>query len=398
MGAPHQFGGGQALSEIPLTETPGSSSAAAQAAPPTIRVSEVAGISLDRHVMFWLATLATLAIALWLLGEVLLPFVAAMALAYVLDPLTTRLQRRGVHRPLAALATISLVVLGFIVLILLIAPIIVSQLATFIEHIPGYVRRVQALVADPSRPWLQRIFGPGGAAAETSASDLVTQGMGWFTTFLGSLWAGGRAVVSIFSLLVVTPIVAFYLLNDWPRLVGTVDHWVPLPHRETVRRLAREIDRAIAGYVRGQSLVCLLLGAYYAAGLTLAGLNFGLLIGVISGVITFIPYVGSMTGLVLALAVAIAQFWPDWTWILVILAIFMSGQFLEGYVLTPKLVGESAGLHPVWLMFALFAFGYLFGFVGLLLAVPLAAAVGVLARFALRRYLASPLYTGAEPD
>jgi predicted PurR-regulated permease PerM len=361
-------------------------------------VSEVAGISLDRHVMFWLAALAILAIVLWLLGEVLLPFVAAMALAYVLDPLTTRLQRRGINRPLAALATIGLVVLGFVVLILLIAPIIVSQLATFIEHIPGYIRRVQALIADPSRPWLQRIFGAGSAGTETSVSDLVTQSMGWLTTFLGSLWAGGRAVVSIFSLLVVTPIVAFYLLNDWRRLVATVDHWIPVPHRDTVRGLAREIDRAIAGYVRGQSLVCLLLGTYYAAGLTLAGLNFGLLIGVISGVITFIPYVGSMTGLVLALAVAIAQFWPDWTWILVILAIFLSGQFLEGYVLTPKLVGESAGLHPVWLMFALFAFGYLFGFVGLLLAVPLAAAVGVLARFALRRYLESPLYTGAEAD
>jgi predicted PurR-regulated permease PerM len=191
--------------------------------------------------------------------------------------------------------------------------------------------------------------------------------------------------------------VAFYLLNDWPRLVAAVDRWIPVPQRDTVHGLARDINTAIAGYVRGQSLVCLLLGCYYAVGLTLAGLNFGFLIGLISGLITFIPYVGSMTGLLLALAVAIAQFWPDWTWIVVILAIFLVGQFLEGYVLTPKLVGESTGLHPVWLMFALFAFGYLFGFVGLLVAVPLAAAIGVLARFALRRYLESPLYTGAEP-
>jgi predicted PurR-regulated permease PerM len=176
-----------------------------------------------------------------------------------------------------------------------------------------------------------------------------------------------------------------------------VDRWVPLTQRDTVHGLARDINTAIAGYVRGQSLVCLLLGSYYALGLTLAGLNFGFLIGLISGLITFIPYVGSMTGLLLALAVAIAQFWPDWTWIFIVLAIFLFGQFLEGYVLTPKLVGESTGLHPVWLMFALFAFGYLFGFVGLLVAVPLAAAIGVLVRFALRRYLESPLYTGAEP-
>jgi predicted PurR-regulated permease PerM len=149
--------------------------------------------------------------------------------------------------------------------------------------------------------------------------------------------------------------------------------------------------------VRGQTAVCLILGSFYAVGLSLVGLNFGLLIGLISGVITFIPYVGSMTGLVLSVGIAFAQFWPAWTPVLVVAAIFFAGQFLEGYVLAPKLVGESVGLHPVWLMFALFAFGYLFGFVGLLLAVPLAAAAGVLARFALRQYLASPLYTGETP-
>lgn len=360
-------------------------------------MSEVAGIALDRHVMFWLAALVVVVLVLWVLGQVLLPFIAAMALAYVLDPLTTRLQGWGIIRPLAALATISLVVLAFIVLILLIAPIVINQLSGLIENIPGYVRRVQGLIADPSRPWLQRLLGEGISGADKSLSDLVKQGMGWFTTFLASLWAGGRALVSILSLLVVTPIVTFYLLKDWPRLITTVDRWVPLQQRDTVHALARDINTAIAGYLRGQSLVCLLLGSYYAIGLTLVGLNFGFLIGLISGLITFIPYVGSMSGLLVALAVAIGQFWPDWTWIFIVLAIFLVGQFLEGNVLTPKLVGESTGLHPVWLMFALFVFGYLFGFVGLLVAVPLAAAIGVLARFALRRYRDSQLYTGAEP-
>jgi predicted PurR-regulated permease PerM len=170
-----------------------------------------------------------------------------------------------------------------------------------------------------------------------------------------------------------------------------------LPHRETVRGLAREIDSAIAGFVRGQTGVCLILGSFYALALSLTGLSFGLLIGLVSGIISFVPYVGSLTGLVLSLGVAIAQFWPEWTPILVVAGIFFFGQFVEGYVLAPKLVGESVGLHPVWLMFALFAFGYLFGFVGMLLAVPLAAAVGVLARFAVRQYMASPLYTGGEP-
>jgi predicted PurR-regulated permease PerM len=193
---------------------------------------------------------------------------------------------------------------------------------------------------------------------------------------------------------VITPVVAFYLLCDWDRLIATIDGWVPLAQRETVRSLAREIDASISAYMRGQTGVCLLLGSYYAVGLTLSGLSFGLLIGIISGLISFIPYVGSMTGLVLSLGVAVAQFFPDWTRILIVLGVFLFGQFLEGNVLAPKLVGKSVGLHPVWLMFALLAFGYLFGFVGLLLAVPLAAAIGVLVRFALRRYLASPLYTG----
>jgi predicted PurR-regulated permease PerM len=191
--------------------------------------------------------------------------------------------------------------------------------------------------------------------------------------------------------------VAFYLICDWDRMVAAVDRLVPVPQRETVRRLGREIDATIAAYVRGQSGLCLILGSYYATGLTFAGLSFGLLIGVISGLISFIPYVGSLTALVLSLSVALAQFAPDWTRIVIVAGIVLFGQFLEGNVLAPKLVGESVGLHPVWLMFALFAFGYLFGFVGLLLAVPLAAGAGVLIRFALARYLASPLYTGNQP-
>jgi predicted PurR-regulated permease PerM len=179
-------------------------------------------------------------------------------------------------------------------------------------------------------------------------------------------------------------------------MVSTVDSWIPLHSRETVRALARQMNEAISGFLRGQTAVCLILGSYFAVALSLAGLNFGLLIGLASGIITFIPYVGSMTGLVLAVGVATAQFWPEYTPIITVLVIFFVGQFLEGYVLAPKLVGESIGLHPVWLMFALFAFGYLLGFVGLLIAVPLAAIAGVLGRFGLRRYLESPFYTG-EP-
>src|SRR3954463_2725599 len=352
-------------------------------------------MTLRQQLMFWLAILAVFGFLLWLLSEILLPFVAGAGLAYLPNPLANRLERVGVNRTLAALLMVGVMVIAFIVLALLIVPIMAEQLSALISNIPGYVTRLQALLADRNLPWLRRLIDSGDGSQ--TMTDLVGQGAGWLAAFLHSLWSGGKALISIFSLLIVTPVVAFYLICDWPRVLATVQQWIPLPHRETVNELAREIDAAIAGFLRGQTGVCLILGAFYAISLSLVGLNFGLLIGLISGLITFIPYVGSMTGLVLAVGVAVAQFWPEWTMILLVLGIFLVGQFVEGNILAPKLVGESIGLHPVWLMFAMFAFGYLFGFVGLLVAVPLAAAIGVLTRFALRRYMASSLYIGEKP-
>jgi predicted PurR-regulated permease PerM len=356
------------------------------------QIGEARGMTLTRQMIFWVLTFVVGVFVLYVLREILLPFVAGMALAYLLDPLAKKLQRLGVNRLAATLVIIGTVLLLFVALILIFVPIVSGQLGAFIDNVPGYVVRIQRLAMDPNREWLRKIVGEG--VADAQVGDVVKQGLGWVTAFVKSLWAGGQALLSIFSLVVVTPVVAFYLLYDWDRMVAAVDSWIPLQHRETVRGLAREMNDAIAGFVRGQTAVCLILGSYYAVGLTAVGLSFGLLIGLASGIITFIPYVGSMTGLVLALGVAIAQFWPEYTPIIAVLVIFFVGQFLEGYVLAPKLVGESVGLHPVWLMFALFAFGYLLGFVGLLIAVPLAAIVGVLARFALRRYMESSFYTG----
>jgi len=359
------------------------------------RVPPGGGMTLQRQLAFWLGTLAVFILALWLLSDILLPFVAGLAIAYLLTPLTDRIERLGVNRLVAALLIITIAVLAFVYVILLAAPILSSQLTSFFDKIPGYVAKLQALLSDPSREWVQKVLG-SGFNADKSIGDLVSQGVGWLSTFLKSLWSGGRALVSLFSLVVVTPVVAFYLIYDWHNMLRTVDEAVPVRQRETVRQLAREIDAAIAGFVRGQTAVCIILGTFYAIALTISGLNFGLLIGLISGLITFIPYVGSMTGLVLAVGVAVAQFWPQWGSILVVLGIFLVGQFLEGNVLSPKLVGESVGLHPVWLIFALLAFGYLFGFVGLLVAVPMAATIGVLARFALSRYRESSFYTGTS--
>jgi predicted PurR-regulated permease PerM len=351
-------------------------------------------MAFERQVTFWGAALAAAIFVLWLFSEIMLPFVVGGALAFLLNPLTNRIENLGANRVVAALIIVIVVVLAFVLLILLAAPILFDQLAAFIERLPGYVRRLQQLLTDPSRPWLNKVVGGSFTGAEKSVGDFVAQGAVWMTGFLRSLWSGGQALVSIFALIVITPVVAFYLLCDWQRMIEIVDGWIPLPQRETVRGLAREMDAAVSGFIRGQALLCLLLGVYYTIALLAVGLNFALLIGVLSGLISFIPYVGSITGLVLAGGVAVAQFWPDWTWVAVVIAIFVVGQFVEGNILQPKLVGASVGLHPVWLMFALFAFGYLFGFVGLLLAVPMAAAVGVLARFALRKYLTSPYYTG----
>jgi predicted PurR-regulated permease PerM len=354
-------------------------------------------MSVRRQIGFWLAALVVVALTLYLLREVLLPFVAGMALAYVLDPIVDWLERLGLGRLGASILILALFILTFVLALVVLIPLVAHQLAGFGANLPAYVERIQALIAEQSGPLIEKL---GGAAAlpdmQQSIGGLVRQGAAWMAGFLRGLWSGGQAIISVFALLVVTPVVAFYLLVDWDHMVAAVDEWLPRQHRDTIRMLAREIDRAIAGFIRGQAAVCFILGTLYAVGLSLIGLNFGALIGMLAGVLSFIPYVGSLTGLVLSVGVAVVQFWPDWTWIGATLGIFITGQFIEGNILSPKLVGASVGLHPVWLMFALFAFGALLGFVGLLLAVPLAAIAGVLGRFALRQYLASTVYHGGR--
>ncbi|MCX7899805.1 MAG: AI-2E family transporter, partial [Methylocystis sp.] len=202
----------------------------------------------------------------------------------------------------------------------------------------------------------------------------------------------GYALINVISLIVITPVVAFYMLLDWDHLVKIIDDLVPPRHREEIRGLARDIDRALAGFVRGQSLVCLFLGMWYAIGLSAIELNFGFLIGVVAGCLSFVPYVGSITAFVFSIIVAIVQAWPHVNLPVEAVLIVMTGLIMDGYVLSPRLVGASVGLHPVWIMFALLAFGALFGFAGLIVAVPVAATLGALARFLTRRYRASALY------
>jgi predicted PurR-regulated permease PerM len=352
---------------------------------------------IERQFVFWTCALLVFIGVLLLLRHILLPFVVGAALAYLLDPLANLLIRHGINRLVAALLIIALFVIVFAGILVVIAPVLVDQLAALIGKLPGYLERLQAQVADPSHSWLIKIMGGTSGGNQGSLGVLMNKLVGYLTDMLSTLWTKGEALLSLLSLFVITPVVTFYLLVDWDRVVSSLDSLVPLPQRQTVHGLMAEINKALSGYVRGQLLVCAILGVYYAIGLTLAGLSFGLLIGVVSGFLTFIPYVGSLTALVVSFAVAVAQFYPDWTRILIVLGVVLVGQFLEGNVLSPKLVGGSVGLHPVWLIFALLACGYFFGFVGLLLAVPLAAAIGVLTRFAVARYRASAFYTGNGP-
>jgi predicted PurR-regulated permease PerM len=352
---------------------------------------------LQREVLIWLAAFAALVLFVWLFSGILLPFVAGLVLAYFLDPVADRLEALGLSRLWATLVILAAFILLFVLAMLVAVPLLAGSLSEFLAKAPDYAAKLQQLVVAKTGPILKNL-GSRVPDLQGQVGSIIGKGAAWLGDVLASIWSGGQALVGVVSLLVVTPVVAFYLLVDWDRMVAKVDAWTPPRHRHVVRELASEINAAIGGFVRGQALVCLLLGTWYAIGLTLVGLNFGFLIGLIAGALTIIPYVGSLTGLVLATSVALVQFWPDWFSVALVLAVFFSGQFLEGNILSPKLVGEAVGLHPVWLMFALFAFGSLFGFVGLLIAVPLAATIGVLARFALRRYLASPLYRGAAPQ
>ncbi len=355
-------------------------------------------MTLQKQVTFWVVSFLTLILVLWLLSPILLPFIAGLVLAYFLDPVADALERLGLPRLVATATILVLSILLLVLIGLLIVPILGDQIVKFAGDLPSLMQALLARFNEVAPQWVKDAIAKSGTDIQGSISDIAGKAAGWTATLLASIWSGGMALVNILSLLVVTPIVAFYLLADWDRLVAKVDSWLPRDHAAEIRSIFSDIDAALAGFIRGQGTVCLLLGIFYALALTIAELKFGLAIGLTAGLMSFIPFVGALVGGLMAIGVGLVQFWPDFTSILIIIGIFAAGQFLEGNFLSPKLVGSSIGLHPVWLMFALFAFGYVFGFVGLLLAVPMAAAAGVLVRFALNQYLASKLYHGVPSE
>jgi predicted PurR-regulated permease PerM len=344
---------------------------------------------------FWLIGLAVFVLLTYVLRGVLLPFVAGMAIAYFLDPIADRLERAGLTRTMATtVITASFFVLVAVTLVLLV-PVVESQVVAFAHRVPGYLDalgdRIQPLVLE-----LKRKLSAGDIEKlRSSAGEYAGTAVAWVVDLIKRVLSGGLVVVNILSLLFITPIVTFYLLRDWDVMLARLNNWLPREHADTIRAQGREINRTLSGFIRGQALVCLILGAFYGLGLTAVGLDLGLIIGLVAGLISFIPYLGTISGFVVGVGLALAQS-PGWELPALVAGVFLAGQMLEGNFLTPKLVGDKVGLHPVWIMFALLAGGALFGFVGILLAVPVAAVIGVLVRFALGRYLESPLYHGTH--
>lgn len=343
------------------------------------------------QVKYWGVALVALAIVLWVMGDVLLPFVLGGAVAYALDPLADRLERLGLSRVLSVAVITIIALVLFVIVALAVVPALVQQTVQLIELAPQLFRDLQAFLTDRF-PQVMDEDSSVRTALVGIGDTIRDRGGQLVETALSS----AASLLNVILLFVIVPVVAIYMLVDWDNMVARVDELLPRDHVGTIRELAREVDAVLAGFVRGMGSVSLALGVYYAVALWLVGLQFGLVVGVIAGVLTFIPYVGAIVGGALAIGLALFQFWGDWIWIVAVWAIFQSGQFIEGNVLTPRWVGSSVGLHPVWLLLALSVFGSLFGFVGLLVAVPLAAALGVLARFAAGRYKASRLYRGLE--
>lgn len=338
---------------------------------------------------YWGIAAAVLLFVLWALGDVILPFVVGGAIAYFLDPVADRLQRAGLGRAAATTLISLLALLVMVALVLAVIPTLVNQMTALVNAAPDIVRRLQDFLTTQFPDLADNTSTIRQSLAELG-DTIKSKGLELANSVIGSAMSVLDAVLFI----VIVPVVAFYMLLDWDRMIARINEFLPRDHAPVIRHLASEIDRVLAAFVRGQMTVCLVLGAYYAVALALAGLQFGLVVGAIAGAITFIPYVGALVGGALAIGLALFQFWGDWVSIGIVAAIFAFGQFLEGNVITPRLVGNSVGLHPVWLLFALSAFGSMFGFVGMLVAVPVAASIGVLVRFASGRYTGSLLYRG----
>jgi len=348
----------------------------------------------ERQVLFWLSALILLILAALVLRSVLLPFVAGMVIAYALNPVADRFVALGLPRIWASAFVVALLIMALIAAVIFLAPIVANQVKEFVEVLPNELDRLRGVVEASARERLGSRFADFQVWLDSAAAELSRNWASVVGFVAQSVWSQGRALVSFASLLLITPVVVFYLLVDWHPMLNKIDSWLPRDHAPTIRRLAFEINLAVSAFIRGQGLVCFILGTLYALGLTWADIPYGLVIGLGAGLLSFVPFVGFALGLVTASTVALIEYWPQTLPLLKVFVVFAVGQALDSSLLSPRIVGPKVGLHPVWLIFSLFVFAYLFGFVGVLVAVPMAAAIAVLVRFALEVYLSSSIYKG----
>lgn len=349
-------------------------------------------MTIKQHAKFWAIAIIVFIGMLTVLSNILLPFVVGMAVAYFLDPLADKLEEFGAPRSLATSIIIGFFLLVVSIAVMLILPAIIEQVIGLAKNLPGYIQRLDEFL----RPLVAQYVDVSALKENENFRGTLNNYLGEAIKKLGvlsgSLLGSGVAFFNVISLWIISPIVAFYLLRDWDKIVARVDSWLPRANAPLIRSLMGQIDSVLAGFVRGQATVCIILATYYGIALMVTGLEFGLVIGIATGLISFIPFVGAIIGFIASVGVASIQFWPDFVQISIIGGIFVVGQIMEGYVLTPNMVGDKVGLHPVWIMFALLAGGSLFGFSGILIAVPVAAIIGVLSRFAIAQYLGSPFF------
>jgi predicted PurR-regulated permease PerM len=354
-------------------------------------------VNVRNQVLSWTLLFGVLIFLLIFLHEVLFPFVAGFAIAYLLDPICDWLERMGLSRGWATALLTALFFVLFVLVLALLVPVLYNQLIQFLNNLPRYAAAIESKAGplmEAARGYLSTEDGV------SKVKEFVQSHLGDVAKiavrFLGGFVGGLQVTFNIISLFVITPVVAFYLLRDWDVIVERVDSWLPRAHLTTIREQAGLVDQTLAGFLRGQFTVCLLLGLFYGVGLSLVGLDFGLVVGLGTGFVSFVPYFGMLIGFAVGMGLALAQF-DSLTQIGMVAGVFVLGQLIEGNFLTPKLVGDRVNLHPVWILFALLAGGALFGFVDILLAVPIAAVIGVALRFTLLQYRQSTLYLGAPP-
>jgi predicted PurR-regulated permease PerM len=340
---------------------------------------------------FWVGIAVLVILAVALLQGVLVPFAAAFAMAYLLCPAVDRLEAFGARRSLASLAVLVAFLVAFGFVLVLIVPLVEGQIARLIERLPGLVGAAKEQFGNLMQLLRRHLPAAEAAKVRDVVSDKIGDAVTWLASLFQSMITSSFAILSILSLVVITPVVSFFLLRDWHLTIAAIDSYLPRGSATTIRQQMRIIDETLAGFVHGQAIVCLILALYYAVALSLAGLESALALGLLIGVLAIIPVLGVSIGFALSVALAGLQF-ATWTAVFVVCGIFLFGQTVEANILTPKLVGDRIHLHPVWVIFALLAGGKLFGVVGVLVSVPAAAVLGVLVRFALERYRASPLY------